>query len=138
VLEVVGESDNTDKDINTLNLTIGLSPGSSPINLNETTYEYADGEVVESFTGNASSTNAIATNFEIQGTSGSDVLEESGEVVAVPLDLDAGDINAGPLTAGDSVTITITTASGGQVTTEVTVPDPIEGIDSDGNGEILL
>jgi len=139
VVDVVGESTNSDKNINTLNLTISLSPGSSPINLNDTTYEYADGEVVASFTGNASNTGVISSNFEVQGNSGPGILEESGDIVNVPLTLGNDELSSvGSLTAGDSVTITITTASGGQVTTEVTVPDPIEGIDSDGNGEILL
>jgi flagellin FlaB len=111
----------TDADgIQQIDLRVGLSPGSNPINLN--------GDVAVQVVGPAGVADATMTNV---GTTLTD--SSSRETVLLVFDgstsgnyVSAGSAVSGSgLSAGQSIEVTITTASGGQTFEVYTAPDPL-------------
>ncbi len=126
VVSVVGNA-NDSEEIDELEISVRRSPGAGNIDLNNS--------IVEVFANGNSSTLTFsaddspnAENFNITMIEGDDnVLADSGDRADLIVDL--GD-NGQALEEGDSVTVTITTASGGTAFVEKRAPSTVESDES--------
>jgi flagellin FlaB len=108
--------------VDNVTLTVGLSPGSDPVDLTNAQVE---------FLGSAASTEQLAAE-DLTGLNGNkdNILSNSSERIEIELELTSGvsdtDFGGGEaLEPGDEAEIVITTQSGAQTTEVVSVPDPI-------------
>jgi len=122
VVSVVGNA-NDSEEIDELEISVRRSPGAGNIDLNNS--------IVEVFANGNSSTLTFsaddspnAENFNITMIEGDDnVLADSGDRADLIVDLSE---NGQALEEGDSVTVTITTASGGTAFVEKRAPSTVE------------
>jgi flagellin FlaB len=134
-----------DTGVETITLTLGLAPGSEPIDLSETTLEY-----VGPHTGGAPATVKIA-NEDISasgsGTTSISMVDGSGGTVLdgdtkAQLEIalaretsapayDGRLFSSGLLAEGESGTLTLETADGSERVIEVDVPDPLTASSSE-------
>jgi flagellin FlaB len=118
---VVGTSSSDDGTLESVELSLELAPGSSPVALNQATLEYVeDGQAI--FT--VDSSNAEVSSVEDLGGNAITQLD-SDTTAVVTLDMTGGDL-PGALAAGDEADVTITTAKGGQTQETVSVPNPLQ------------
>ncbi|NUE01474.1 flagellin [Halorubraceae archaeon YAN] len=126
VVSVVGNA-NDSEEIDELEISVRRSPGAGNIDLNNS--------IVEVFANGNSSTLTFsaddspnADNFNITMIEGDDnVLADSGDRADLIVDLSE---NGQALEEGDSVTVTITTASGGTAFVEKRAPSTVESDES--------
>jgi flagellin FlaB len=118
VLSAVGDDAASNGDINEITLTVSKAPGAGAIDLTNAEIQYVNGDsyVLDS------STSGVSIN-DVQGA-GDDVLTNSSDRAEIVIDTTTASPNA--LTAGDSVTLTITTADGAQTNVVLNAPEPLE------------
>ncbi|CCQ37347.1 flagellin [Natronomonas moolapensis 8.8.11] len=133
VSQVVGVSTNSGEDLQELQFIISLGPGSDPVDLTDFTYEYIN-SASDSFSG-AETNPEISGYLEVQGSSGNTILDQNSDVSRLTIDLTT--TTDGALSAGDSVSLLITTVDGGQTAIEVNVPDPLNGIDAEAGTQAI-
>ena len=141
-------------EINKIELRVGLAAGSNPINVTESTIEWAGENNATTLNiddvDSSSGTETSDSPAYVDANTGSGLYEltSSGDTTTIIIATDAGSSLGGavtddpltgtgtdsdlPMTESDTATVTITTASGAQTTTELTVPDILqdgEGVD---------
>jgi flagellin FlaB len=137
----------TSGEINTIELKVGLAAGSSPVNVTESTIEWVGEsnattltiEDVDSSAGSPSSdshafvdTNSDSLELTSQGDTATIYISDGtdGPISSIS-DTSLTGTNADlPMTEGDRATVTITTSSGAQTVTELSVPNILQ----DGQG----
>jgi archaellin len=115
VVSVTGAVDTTadPTEVTDLTVTVGLGPGSDPVDLGETRFELLDDE--------AGSNTGTAL--------GHDVTLTEGDRVQVTIDLESD--YSQDLDEGDEAELKITTPDGSQTTEILNVPDPFDGSGDD-------
>jgi flagellin-like protein len=127
-------SDGTPTGISSFNTTVQLGPGSSAINLNDSTISvFTDDGVSAEFDG-ANSTNAgieLQNNNEVLSTDSS----ADGATATIQFNIGSGKLNGGitEFEAGTAVNIVITTPEGTQAETSFIIEDPLDPQLSDGD-----
>ncbi len=116
VQTVVGENTSDSNNINTINMTVSLGPGSDPINLSEARLLYTDGTM---------SYEEDITDAGEEVTVDPETLSSEEDTSELQINLTQSPIDAS-LGAGEDAEIVLTTAEGAQTETQVTVPDPLE------------
>lgn len=127
-------------DIQTIELRVGLTPGSDPVDLSNAALEWV-GEsaatteqirVADSTDDAGSPTTTVSGSVYVDENSGSTTLETSQdtETIVIATDSDAlvdsttiGDL---PMTENNEATVTISTQSGGETTEQLIVPSILE------------
>jgi len=122
VISVTGNSEDTEEHINELEINVRRGAGSNDINLENVIIEvFAEGEsaVLTYDEGDADADNFAVTEIDDAGTT----LSGSEERATLEVDLDDA---VEPLTVGQSVSLQITTASGGTAFVEKRAPSTID------------
>ena len=115
-----GQGDETNQEVNTVEATLQLAPGSDPVRLWEE--NDADGEVEEFFV----TVEVFGSDLDVSedtDTFSTETLQE-GETVTLSFDSE--------LAAGNSAEVVFSTADGSQTTFILTAPDPVDS-DDDGS-----
>ncbi|WP_254822495.1 flagellin [Haloglomus halophilum] len=115
VLSATGSMSSSGGPVDTVTITIGLGPGSDPVNIGETRFELLD-EQANAVLGKNLGT-PVTTNLE------------EGDRVQVEFDLDSD--FAQNLQEGDEAELTLTTPDGSQTVEVLNVPDPFDGSGND-------
>jgi flagellin FlaB len=113
VLSATGSLTGANGDVEQVSLTVGLGPGSDPVDLGETRFELLDAQATTA-TGSTLGTTATLT-------------EGSQETITIDLDTNFNQ----DLQEGDEAELTITTPDGAQTTEILKVPDPLDGSGDD-------
>jgi flagellin FlaB len=118
--------------VDQVTLTVGVGPGSDPIDLEDVNIQYLN-DTATSFQGD----DTTDTSIKFQNTDGSDPssnIISSGEKLQIVFDLDATasstTFGGGTLTEGEEAEVQLTTADGSQTTEILNVPDPLDGTDA--------
>lgn len=115
------DSDGSDT-IDTINLTVGKSPGSGSINLSSVEVQWVNGQsaVLQS--------DSSTTGFNIINIDGANdnILANSTDRAEITIETTGDASSLTGLGSGDSASLTITTASGSQTTVVLQAPEPIE------------
>jgi flagellin FlaB len=126
-VQVIGATGSVDTSadpnvVDTATLTVSLSPGADPVELDDASIEYL-GASAASFDGVDDGDAGISfTTVEGSGST----LADSGDKIQITLDPGTGSkIDTETLEAGDSVEVTIITASGSKTTETLNVPNPL-------------
>jgi len=144
----------SDGDINTIELNVGLAAGSNSINVTESTLDWSGENNATTLTIDdveVGTDGSISSHAYVDTTSDSLELTSQGDsttIIISSVDDGTSTMNGNslvatsqdppnppgdlPMTESDTATVTITTASGAQTTTELTVPDILqdgEGVD---------
>ncbi|WP_281195132.1 archaellin/type IV pilin N-terminal domain-containing protein [Halorubrum sp. F4] len=131
VVSTSGEVNQANNDeITSLNFVVAIAPGSSPIDLQQTTAEFIgqDGQVT--FDLNENDVDEVTTS-NIIGTDSGQVLTDNSDRVNVNVDLTTNtDVDYNVLSEGERLTVTFTTATGATTTKEIRVPTTITSEDS--------
>jgi flagellin FlaB len=112
-------------DINEIRVTVGKAPGADAIDLTNVEIQWVNGA---SYVLDTSTTGQIFGIEDVQGA-GDDVLTNSSDRAEIVIDTentnyDTSSISA--MTAGDTATLTLTTADGAQTTVVLNAPEPLE------------
>jgi flagellin FlaB len=130
VVSTSGEVTGSNDGINALNFVVAIAPGSSPIDLEQTTAEFIgqDGQATFELTDSVSE----VTTTNIIGTDSGQILTDNSDRVNVNIVLNGntGDIDYNVLSEGERLTVTLTTATGATTTKEIRVPTTITSEDS--------
>jgi flagellin FlaB len=118
VLSVTGADAAGNNDINEITLTVGKAPGSGAIDLTNVEIQWVNGDsyILDTSDGGVSTGNVQ--------NAGDDVLTDSGDRAEFIIDTTTASPDA--LLAGDSATLTLTTADGAQTTVVLNAPNPLE------------
>jgi flagellin FlaB len=117
-------------EIQALNFVVALAPGSSPVDLQQTTAEFVGQGGQVTFDLDETGVTEVTTN-NIIGTDSGHVLTDNSDRVNVNVDLSSQtDINYGVLSEGERLTVTFTTAAGATTTKEIRVPTTITSEDT--------
>ncbi|WP_144925642.1 archaellin/type IV pilin N-terminal domain-containing protein [Halorubrum salsamenti] len=135
-LQVVSTSGNvtaTNDGINELDFVVALAPGSSPVDLQETTAEFIGQDGQATFDLNDNDV-AEVTTTDIIGTDKGNILTDNSDRVNINIVLNGSasgaDIDYAQLAEGERLTVTFTTAAGATTTKEIRVPTTITSEDS--------
>jgi flagellin FlaB len=130
VVSTSGEVNSGNDGIDTINFVVALAPGSSPVDLRETTAEFIGADGQESFQLDGSLSEV--TTSDIIGTNNGEILTDNSDRVNVEVTLDSGgtDVQYAELDEGERLTVTFTTAAGASTTQELRVPTTITSEDS--------
>ena len=124
---IVGVDTNGDGTLERVDLTVSLAPGADAIQLEDATYQYLNNQTA-TFDGS----NDDLTFKNLGGTAGETLLDDgSTRVIEFNLDGSNGLGSADLLDAGESVEITISTATGSETVVEGNVPSPLQTDSSD-------
>jgi flagellin FlaB len=123
---VVGVDTTDDDDLEEVKVIVSLAPGSNPINLDQATYQYV-GQTEKFLSPDDADYSAIS------GASGTKKTLEGNDKTAIVFDGMNND-----LAAGDTATLTISTASGSETVVSLNVPQPIPSDKLDGDGAVRL
>jgi flagellin FlaB len=133
--------------VDTITLRVAKSPGSDPINVNESTIEYVSPDGAETLTATDDEPAALGGTGTTKGepvflVDSQEVVDDDTTSTTIKIYLaedDATDFGSNGevaamdiLEPGEEATLRITTASGGTSTVIVDVPEPL-GADSDGD-----
>ena len=131
VVSTSGEVNTANYDeIQALNFVVALAPGSSPVDLQQTTAEFVGQGGQVTFDLDETGVTEVTTN-NIIGTDSGHVLTDNSDRVNVNVDLSSQtDINYGVLSEGERLTVTFTTAAGATTTKEIRVPTTITSEDT--------
>ncbi len=130
---VVSETGNTGgTNINTIDINLKRSPGAGDIDLAQATIQWSgpDGntDLVHAGTADASTTPPEFSVTSVQDDSGNaPVLDDDSDLFTVTIPQDDANAPPGNLGEGESATVTIVTASGGEATMTLTVPESLAG-----------
>jgi flagellin FlaB len=125
VFSVVGADAASAGNINEIRITVGKSPGADAIDLSNVEIQWVNGDSYVLDTSTGTQTFGIEN---VQGA-GSNTLTDSGDRAELVIDTentnyDTSAVSA--MTAGDSATLTLTTADGAQTTVTLNAPSPLE------------
>ncbi|MDB2260532.1 flagellin [Halorubrum ezzemoulense] len=131
VVSTSGEVNTVNYDeVQALNFVVALAPGSSPVDLQQTTAEFVGQGGQVTFDLDENSVSEVTTD-NIIGTDSGHVLTDNSDRVNVNVDLSSQtDINYGVLSEGERLTVTFTTAAGATTTKEIRVPTTITSEDT--------
>ncbi|SFS65062.1 archaellin/type IV pilin N-terminal domain-containing protein [Halostagnicola kamekurae] len=107
-----------DGNVDTLEMTVSLGPGSKPIDLDNAVIDYV---------GPSGSAYVNGMPVTVHGTD-STILEDDDDRGTITLDIES---KVGVLEPGDEAIIKIVTNDGAQITTELSVPTTLDGADGD-------
>jgi flagellin FlaB len=107
-------------EIETVNLLVSLAPGADPVDLTAVTVQIENGEIVQLTDGDQTNSGEFGSN-DLSGAS-IDTLGGGNDEANIVLDLTT---DASPIQEGQSLTVTITTASGGTTQVELQAPRTI-------------
>ena len=127
VFSVTGaDVDGTTTDIDEISVTVGKAPGAGSIDLTSVEIQWVNGDsyVIDNDQSNSQ-------GFGIRNVQGADndVLSDDSDRAELVIDtensnFDTSEVSA--MTAGDSATLTLTTADGAQTTVVLNAPSPLE------------
>jgi flagellin FlaB len=131
VLSATGAMDSGSAPVDKVTLTVGVGPGSDPVDLEETQIMLLNDSAV-TIAGSKESSDSSLTFQTTDGSDPSDNTIASGEELQIVFDLDAGSgaFDGMTLYEGNEAEVTITTADGSQTTEVLNVPDPLDGTDA--------
>ncbi|SMO55847.1 archaellin/type IV pilin N-terminal domain-containing protein [Halorubrum cibi] len=132
VVSTSGEVNTTNYDqVEALNFVMALAPGSSPVDLQETTTEFI-GQGGQATFDLDETTVAEVTTEDIIGTDQGRILTDNSDRVNVRINLNGstGDIDYAKLDEGERLTVTFTTSAGATTTKEIRVPTTITSEDT--------
>ncbi len=117
ILSTTGSVTGAGGEVETITITVGLAPGSDPVNLSATRFELLSNQ---SYT---------ATGADIGGSADS-TLTEGEQVTIEAIDLDTSPFSASNLAEGEEAELRLVTPDGSQTVDVLNVPDPIANGDS--------
>jgi flagellin FlaB len=132
VVSTSGEVNEQNYDeVEALNFVVAIAPGSSPIDLQQTTAEFVGEDGQATFELNEGSVTEVTTS-NIIGTNNGQILTDNSDRVNVRILLDgaSNDIDYEVLSEGERLTVTFTTATGATTTKEIRIPTTITTQDS--------
>ncbi|MDB2293945.1 flagellin, partial [Halorubrum ezzemoulense] len=118
-------------EVEALNFVVAIAPGSSPIDLQQTTAEFVGQDGQATFELDENSVSEVTTS-NIIGTNNGQILTDNSDRVNVRILLDgaSNDIDYKLLSEGERLTVTLTTATGATTTKEIRIPTTITTEDS--------
>jgi len=121
--EVVGISDSSNEEIDTLNVSIRLASGSDPINLSKASYTLSTDGGAQVVNGDDDSGGVVEDIHRVQSLSGTDILSEQEDLAVVEFNLDStAATELGPLKDNDEVTFIAQAPAGGSTYRQLSVP----------------
>ena len=132
VLSEVGEVDTDGGPVNEVTLTVSKAPGAGDINLEEVTIHWIGPEESGMIINNGDNNvdGAAIGGFQIEeiGDGDDNVLTQSSDRYELTMDIGDADFgeNGDALEAGDSATLTITTAGGAEQIVGISAPESLE------------
>ncbi|MFC5135459.1 MULTISPECIES: archaellin/type IV pilin N-terminal domain-containing protein [Haloferacaceae] len=132
VVSTSGEVNTANYDeIEAVNFVVALAPGSSPVDLQQTTAEFIGQGGQATFDLHETDVSEVTTD-DIIGTDSGHILTDNSDRVNVRILLDGntGDIDYNVLSEGERLTVTFTTAAGATTTKEIRVPTTITSEDN--------
>ena len=131
VVSTSGEVTETYDGVEALNFVVALAPGSSPVDIQQTTAEFIGQGGQSTFDIHESDVSEVTTD-NIIGTDSGHILTDNSDRVNIRIVLDGnnGDINYDVLSEGEELTVTFTTAAGATTTKEIRVPTTITSQDN--------
>lgn len=139
VFTSVGTVESSGDTIEGVNMTVGLTAGSDPINLSNVVIEWngPDGQEILQYTDGATADTGSFDVTSVNGGGGTTLTEGSDRAeIEIPLaDPGAATTDAQWLDQGDSVTVIILTPDGSQAREELRVPSPL---DADAGDDLRL
>jgi flagellin FlaB len=132
VVSTSGEVNEQNYDeVEALNFVVAIAPGSSPIDLQQTTAEFVGEDGQATFELNEGSVTEVTTS-NIIGTNNGQILTDNSDRVNVRILLNgaSNDIDYEVLSEGERLTVTFTTATGATTTKEIRIPTTITTQDS--------
>lgn len=124
VVTVSGATNSSDQ-VETANLTVKKSPGSSDLDLSQATIQYTSGDTAQTLTHDASNTSvSLFTTSDVTGTSSGEELTSLGDRAQITLDLSAIENGTG-LGEGEEATVEIVDQSGATTVKVLNVPPTI-------------
>jgi flagellin FlaB len=118
-------------EVEALNFVVAIAPGSSPIDLQQTTAEFIGQGGQATFDLDETAVSEVTTS-NIIGTNSGQILTDNSDRVNVRILLDgaSNDIDYEVLSEGERLTVTFTTATGATTTKEIRIPTTITTEDS--------
>ena len=132
VVSTSGEVNEQNYDeVEAINFVVAIAPGSSPIDLQQTTAEFIGQGGQATFDLNEGTVTEVTTT-NIIGTNNGQILTDNSDRVNVRILLDgnSNEINYDVLSEGERLTVTFTTATGATTTKEIRIPTTITTQDS--------
>jgi len=131
VVSTSGEVTGSYDGVEALNFVVALAPGSSPVDLQQTTAEFIGQGGQSTFDLHEGDVAEVTTD-NIIGTDSGHILTDNSDRVNVRILLDGNtdDINYDVLSEGEELTVTFTTAAGATTTKEIRVPTTITSQDN--------
>jgi flagellin-like protein len=127
VVSATGVDTASPTGIETIELVVKKSPGSDPIDLNDTTIQYQSGSSVETLTFAGTSGSADATQFATETIDGGSAILLDDNDERVKIVISAKSIEGGDLPEGSNVQLEIVDQSGASTVYGVNVPDVLTG-----------
>jgi len=119
VQSITGSTDST-PEITELDIVVRKSPGSGDIDLTNAVIEvFANGE-------SGTLTDSEFTLTDVAGTTDGEVLSDNSDRANINIDLDSNPGGDAPLDEGETVTLQITTGSGGTTFVEKRAPESLD------------
>jgi len=127
----IGDVDTGSEEVTAVEMNVQRVSGANDITLEEVTIQFVgpNGNADLIYGGSGGSGDADASNEEfgveaVQGTA--PVLTDDSDVMKVYIDTSASSGTLQPLQSGETATVTITTAAGGESTVRLAVPDSLD------------